>query len=340
MKTFASDNYSGVHPEVMNALARANHGHAGSYGNDEYTKRTVDKFKDIFGKDIDVFFVYNGTGANVLGLSSLTQPFHSILCSEHAHILVDESTAPETFTGCRLVPVPSRQGKISPDELEKKIQRVGDQHHPQPRVVSLSQATEYATVYHPDEVKAISTLAKKNNLYLHMDGARIANAAVYLDQEFSTFTRDAGVDVLSFGGTKNGMMFGEAVIFFNTELAKSFIYRRKQGMQLHSKTRFIAAQFEALLSTDLWKRNAGHANAMAALLAREVSGIKGVTITQPVEANGVFATLPAGIITSLQHENFFYIWNEARSEVRWMCSWDTTEEDVKTFSEKLRKLVS
>ena len=341
MKAFASDNYSGVHPEVMDALMRANKDHAGAYGNDEYTTRATQKFKDIFGNDIEVFFVYNGTGANVLGLNALTQSFHAILCSEFAHINVDESTAPEKFTGCRLVPVSSQHGKIYPDKIENRIQRLGDQHHPQAKVISISQATEYATVYTLDEIKAISSLAKKHNLYLHMDGSRIANAAVYLNQEFAAFTRDAGVDVLSFGGTKNGMMFGEAVIFFKPELAQSFSYQRKQAMQLHSKTRFIAAQFEALLSNDLWKRNAQHTNAMATLLAKAVSDIKGVTITQPVQANGVFAVLPKNIIIhTLQQDQFFYVWNEALSEVRWMCSWDTTEEEVKQFAARLRKLVS
>jgi threonine aldolase len=340
MKAFASDNYSGVHPEVMDALVRANKEHVGSYGNDEYTERAVQKFKTFFGNNIEVFFVYNGTGANVLGLGALTQSFHSVLCSEFAHIYVDESTAPETFTGCRLVPVPSKHGKIYPEQIESKIQRVGDQHHPQAKVISISQATEYATVYTADEIKAISALAKKHNLYLHMDGSRIANAAVHLNQDFAAFTRDAGVDVLSFGGTKNGMMFGEAVIFFNPELAKSFTYQRKQGMQLHSKTRFIAAQFEALLTNDLWKRNAQHTNTMATHLAKEVSNIKGVTVTQPVHANGVFAILPKNIIPALQQDHFFYVWNEALSEVRWMCSWDTTEEEVKSFSLKLSKLLS
>lgn len=340
MKAFASDNYSGVHHEVFDALIRTNQEHVGSYGNDEYTARAVQKFKTFFGNNIEVFFVYNGTGANVLGLSSLTQSFHAILCSEFAHIYVDESTAPETFTGCRLVPVPSVHGKIYPDQIESKIQRVGDQHHPQAKVISISQATEYATVYTAEEIKAISILAKKYNLHLHMDGSRIANAAVHLNQDFAAFTRDVGVDVLSFGGTKNGMMFGEAVIFFNPELAKSFAYQRKQGMQLHSKTRFIAAQFEALLTNELWKRNAQHTNAMATLLAKEVGSIKGVTITQPVHANGVFATLPKNIIPALQQENFFYVWNEVTSEVRWMCSWDTTEEEVKGFALKLKKLIS
>ncbi|HEY9048730.1 MAG TPA: low specificity L-threonine aldolase [Ohtaekwangia sp.] len=337
-KTFASDNYSGVHPEVMEALLRANTGHAGSYGADEYTERAIAKFKTYFGNDIEVYFAYNGTGANVLGLSSLTRSFNSIICSDLAHINVDESTAPEKFLGCKLVTIPTKDGKIYPHEIENKIQRVDDQHHPQAGVISISQSTEYGTVYTIEEVKAIAAVAKKNNLYFHMDGSRIANAAVSLGKDFASFTRDAGVDVLSFGGTKNGMMFGEAVIFFNPAPAKYFKYIRKQGMQLHSKMRFISAQFEALLSNDLWKRNAGHCNNMAKLLEQELR-TSGIEITQPVYANGIFAILPPAIIPALQEQNYFYIWNERTYEVRLMCSFDTTEEEIKNFGSKLRELL-
>jgi threonine aldolase len=338
--TFASDNYAGVHPEIMEALTKANQGHAASYGADEFTTRAIHKFKEHLGESIEVFFAYNGTGANVLGLSSVTQSFHSILCSELAHINVDESTAPEKFTGCKLLPVPTRDGKIYPADVEKRIIRIDDQHHPQAKVISISQTTEYGTVYTVDEVKALSALAKKYNLYLHMDGSRISNASVSLNKSFIDFTRDAGVDVLSFGGTKNGMMFGEAVVFFNPELCRSFKYIRKQGMQLHSKMRFISAQFEALLSDDLWKRNATHSNAMAKLLEKELRQTPAVKITQAVEANGVFAILPEGTIPELQKEHFFYVWNDQTSEVRLMCSFDTKEEEVKNFGKKLRELAA
>jgi threonine aldolase len=337
--TLASDNYAGVHPEIFEALRHANEGHSPSYGTDPYTERAIKKFQDFFGQDIEVYFAYNGTGANVLGLSALTRSFDAIICSDLAHINVDESTAPEKFTGCKLLTIPTRDGKIYPREIEEKIQRTGDQHHPQARVISISQSTEYATVYTPNEIKSISHIARKHNLLLHMDGARLSNAAVGLREEFRAITRDAGVDVLSFGGTKNGMMFGEAIIFFTAGLAKDFKYIRKQGMQLHSKMRFISSQFEALLTNDLWRRNAEHANKMAALLEVEIRKVKKAEITQPVQANGVFVKLPAEIVPELQEHCFFYVWNEKNSEVRLMCSFDTTEENIRSFGNKLRSLL-
>lgn len=321
----------------MDALAAANRGHAASYGADEYTERAVALFRSFFGETAEVQFAYNGTGANVLGLSALTHSFHSVICSDLAHINVDESTAPEKFTGCKLVTIPTRDGKIYPDEIEARIQRLDDQHHPQARVISISQTTEYATVYSVDEVRAIARVARKYNLYLHMDGSRLSNAAVSLGCSFREFTVDAGVDVLSFGGTKNGMMFGEAVIFFKPELAKHFKYIRKQGMQLHSKMRFISCQFEALLSNDLWKRNAAHANRMARLLEAELRGA-GIQLTQAVNANGIFAIMPTALTEAMQQENFFYVWNDKTSEVRLMCAFDTKEETVKNFGKKLREL--
>jgi threonine aldolase len=338
-RTFASDNYAGVHPEIMEALLKANQGHAASYGADPYTQSAIAQFKKYFGNDIDVYFAYNGTGANVLGLSALTQSFNAVICSDLAHINVDESTAPEKFTGCKLLTIPTKDGKIYADEVKARIQRLDDQHHPQARVISISQTTEYGTVYSRDEIKALSDVAKKYNLFLHMDGSRIANAAASLDLSFREFTRDAGVDVLSFGGTKNGMMFGEAVVFFNPGHAQYFKYLRKQGMQLHSKMRFIGAQFAALLSNDLWKRNASHANAMAKMLEKELRKFSCITITQPVEANGIFAIMPKAIIPALQETCFFYVWNERTSEVRLMCAFDTEEQDIQKFSERLKKLL-
>jgi threonine aldolase len=337
MKTFASDNYSGVHPEIMSALQKANAGHAGSYGNDNYTAGAVEKFREHFGSDVEVFFVYNGTAANVLGLTGLTESFNSILCSEWAHINVDESTAPEKFLGCKLVTIPSTDAKVT--ATQEKIQRIGDQHHPQVKVISISQATEYATVYTVDELRALSAVARDNNMYFHMDGSRISNAAVTLGKSFREFTRDAGIDVLSFGGTKNGLMFGEAIVFFNPELANNFMYVRKQGMQLASKMRFISAQFEALLTNELWKKNASHTNALAKLLGAELSKIPGIKLTQKIEANGVFAVFPHHIIEPLQKEYPFYTWVEKINEVRLMCSWDSTEEEVKKFVESVWKLV-
>ncbi len=339
MKTFASDNYSGVHPEIMQAIIKANHEHTGSYGNDEYTEKAINKFKEYFGDDIEVFFVYNGTGANVLGLSALTRSFNSVICADGAHINVDESTAPEKFLGCKLVTIPSADGKITAKEAEEKIQRLDDQHHPQAKVISISQTSEYSTVYTVEEVKALSAVAKKYNLYLHMDGSRISNAAVALNKSFREFTKDAGVDVLSFGGTKNGLMFGEAIIFFRKELAENFKYIRKQGMQLNSKMRFISSQFEALLSNDLWKRNAIHTNGLAKLLEKGLNGIPGVTITQKVQGNGMFLILPPAIVPELQNAFPFYTWNRP-DEVRLMCSWDTTEEEVHQFVALVKKLLS
>lgn len=337
--TFASDNYAGVHPEIMEALLKANIGHMGSYGADTYTEKAIAQFRKYFGDDTEVFFAYNGTGANVLGLSTLTRSFESIICSDLAHINVDESTAPEKFMGCKLITIPTKDGKIYPADVEQKIQRLDDQHHPQAKVVSISQTTEYGTVYTEAEVKAISAVAKKHQLYFHMDGSRISNAAVSLEQDFKSFTRDAGVDVLSFGGTKSGMMFGEAILFFNPSLAANFKYIRKQGMQLHSKMRFISAQFEALLSNDLWRRNAAHSNAMARKLEAGIRNVKGAEITQAVDANGVFVKLPAAVIPELQKENFFYVWNDNTLEVRLMCSFDTREEDINSFVEKLDALM-
>ena len=339
-KTLASDNYSGVHPAIMQALLQANEGHAASYGADEYTAAAVAQFRKHFGHDSEIFFVYNGTGANVMGLATLTRSFHSILCAELAHINVDESTAPEKFLGCRLVPVPAPDGKMSARSIEEKIIRLGDQHHPQAKVISLSQTTEYGTVYSIAELERIATVAEKYNLYFHMDGSRISNAAVALKENFVSFTRDVGVDVLSFGGTKNGMMFGEAVVVFNPELATEFHYVRKQGMQLHSKMRFIGAQFSALLMDDLWKKNAEHSNRMARLLETELKKIRHVEITKPVDANVVFAILPPEMIPLLQEKTFFYVWNDRLNEVRLMCSWDTSSEEIMYFAKQLKALAN
>lgn len=340
IKSFASDNYAGAHPEVMEALAKANADHQISYGEDGYTTRAKDLFKNIFGNDVEVFFVYNGTGANVLGLSSLTQSFNSIICSDCAHISVDESTAPEKFTGCKLVTIPSPNGKITARQVLDKVQRVGDQHHPQAKVISISQSTEFGTVYSVEEIKALSAVAKGKEMYLHMDGSRIANAAVSLGKDLRSITRDAGVDVLSFGGTKNGLMFGEAVVYFRPELATSVKYLRKQAMQLHSKMRFITCQFEALLTNDLWKKSATHSNEMAKKLAAGLMKFPQVKITQSVDANGIFATMPANVIPELQQRYPFYVWNEKTHEVRLMCSWDTTEEDVKGLITALGELLN
>ncbi len=269
----------------------------------------------------------------------MTRSFQSIICPEGAHINVDESTAPETFLGCKLVTLPAPDGKISATQVRDRIQRLGDQHHPQAKVISISQASEYGTVYTAEEIKALSTVAREHRMLLHMDGSRLANAAVTLGQNFIDFTKNAGVDVLSFGGTKNGLMFGEAIVFFRPDLATDFMYIRKQGMQLASKMRFIAAQFDALLTNDLWKTNASHTNSLAQKLGSELSKIRGITVTQKIQANGVFAIFPAAIIEPLQKEYPFYTWNEKINEVRLMCSWDSREAEIDKFVARVKSLV-
>ena len=323
----------------MNAIAAANDGHVIAYGSDPFTERALKKFREHLGKDVEVFFVFGGTGANVLGLQAATRSHHAIICAETAHIYVDECGAPEKFTGCKLLPLQTPDGKIRPEQIPPLLHEVGFEHHVQPRVISVSQATEMGTVYSVPELKRLAEFAHTHDMFLHVDGARISNAAASLGKSLKAITRDAGADVLSFGGAKNGMMYGEAVVFFDRELAKDFKYTRKQGMHLPSKMRFISAQFEALLSNDLWRQNAQHANHMAQLLAQELAKIPAIEITQAVQANGVFARLPRKHIEPLQKHYFFYVWNEERSEVRFMTSFDTTEEDIRSFIRLVRKTV-
>lgn len=343
MKTargFASDNYSGIHPRILEAIQKANLDHASSYGNDEYTTRAVKKFKEHFGEDVDVYFVYNGTGANVLGLKAITDSFNSIICAETAHLNVDECGAPEKFTGCKLLTVPTNDGKLSIEKIKHHVRGFGDQHQTQPKVISITQSTELGTVYSLKEVKELADYAHEYNMLLHVDGARISNAAASLNNSLKEITFDLGVDLLSFGGTKNGMMFGEAVVFRNKELSRNFAFIRKQGMQLASKMRYVSAQFEEILSNNLWLKNAQHANMMAKKLADAVKNMPPIKITQNVEANGVFCILPKQYIAKLQEECFFYVWNEQTSEVRWMCSFDTTEQDIHDFVELLKKVLN
>ena len=336
-RSFASDNNAGVHARVMEAIAAANDGHEVAYGDDPYTARALALFRKHLGKDVEVFFVFGGTGANVLGLKAMTQSHHAIICAETAHIYVDECGAPEKVTGCKLLPVMTPDGKLRVEQITPLLHDVGFEHHVQPRVISISQATEMGTVYTQREMKTLAAFAHDHNMLLHVDGARIANAAASLNVNLRAITRDAGVDVLSFGGAKNGMMYGEAVVFFDRMLANDFKYMRKQGTHLPSKMRFISAQFEALLSGDLWRENAQHANQMAQLLAQELGKISQIRITQKVEANGVFAVVPKKYIAKLQKKYFFYVWNEQTSEVRFMTSFDTTEDDVKDFVLLVRK---
>jgi threonine aldolase len=339
LRSFASDNNAGVHPEVLKAIATVNQGHVVGYGDDPYTASAVRVFKRIFGDAIEVFFVFNGTAANCLGLKALTKSYEAISCSEAAHINNDECGAPEKFTGCKLIPIPTKDGKLTVEAVKGAWHGIGDEHHVQPRVISITQATEMGTIYRPEEIRALAGFAHGHKMFLHVDGARIANAAAALGLSLRQCTRDLGVDVLSFGATKNGAMGAEAVVFFDPALAGDFKFYRKQGMQLASKMRFLAAQFEALFKNDLWLRNAQHANRLAQLLKREVSTIPKVKVVYKVEANGVFAQIPRSAIAKLQKRYFFYVWNEQQSVVRWMCSWDTTEADVRQFAEFVKRTV-
>lgn len=338
-KGFASDNNSGIHPDILTAIAEANCGHATGYGGDIYTEKAEQKFKEIFGGDADVFFVFNGTGANVLALSTLTRSFNSVICAETAHIQEDECGAPEKFTGCKLLTVETPDGKLSPELVAPHLRGFGFEHHAQPKVISIAQTTEMGTLYKPAEIKSLADLAHSRQMFLHLDGARISNAAAALGMNFRAFTRDCGVDALSFGGTKNGMMMGEAVVFFNPQLTDEVKYLRKQAMQLFSKMRFVSAQFIAYLENDLWKQNALHANRMAQMLAAEIGKIPEIRITQKVESNGVFAIVPQHIIQPLQEQFFFYMWNEAANEVRWMTAFDTTEDDITNFVSAIKALI-
>jgi threonine aldolase len=332
IRSFASDNNAGVHPEVLKAILIANQGHAVGYGDDPYTASAVRKFKQHFGLDTEVFIVFNGTAANCLGLKALTNSYHAVICGEAAHIYADECGAPEKFTGCKLIPVPVTNGKLTVEAVTHACHGVDDPHHVQPRVVSITQSTEVGTVYKPEEINALARFAHQHGMFLHMDGARIANAAASLGQSLRQATRELGVDVLSFGGTKNGALGAEAVVFFDRKLAHDFLYLRKQGMQLASKMRFISAQFDALFTGDLWLKSAQHANRMAQLLQKQLRTIPQVKIIYKVEANGIFAKIPRAAISRLQKRYFFYVWNEQQSIVRWMCSFDTTEQDVRQFA--------
>ena len=338
-RSFASDNNAGIHPEMIEAINAANDGHVIAYGDDPFTARAEKLFQKHFGRDVAVFFVFGGTGANVLGLKAITKSHQAIVCAETAHVNVDECGAPENVTGCKLIALNTPDGKLRIDQIKPLLHAFGNEHHVQPRVISVSQATEMGTVYTKKELKELASFAHDNGMLLHVDGARIANAAVSLNTSLKDITADAGVDVLSFGGTKNGMMYGEAVVFFDKKLATDFKYIRKQGTHLPSKMRFISAQFEALLSNDLWRRSAAHANRMAQTLANELTKLPQIKLTQAVQSNGVFATIPSKFIPQLQKKYFFYVWNEEISEVRLMASFDTTEEDIQDFIGVVRRVV-
>lgn len=336
---FGSDNHAGVLPEALAAIAAANEGHAESYGHDALTERLAARFREELGEAAHAFPVFNGSGANVLCLRALLQPWQGVICAETAHLNVDETGAPEAW-GIKLLPVPTPDGKLTPELVATRVVRIGDEHAVQPRIVSISQSTEMGTLYALDEVRALADHAHEHGLLLHMDGARITNAAAALGVTLREATTDLGVDVLSFGGTKAGLLAGEAVVVLSEDASAAMPYLRKQTLQLASKMRFVSAQLEALLEGELWRRAAGHANAMAQRLADAVRDIDGVQLTQEPQANAVFAILGPGVADALRERWFFYDWDERRGEVRWMCSWDTTEADVDAFAADVAAAVS
>ncbi len=334
---FGSDNHSGVSPEILQAIADANSGHALAYGDDEWCRKAEETFRMHFGQQAQVYFVFNGTGANVLSIDLMCRSHEAVVCAETAHINVDECGAPQRVVGCRLLTVDTPDGKLTPELVRTRLHGFGFEHHSQPKAISITQSTELGTLYTLDEVRALADLAHTCGMYLHMDGARLANAAVALGCSLKEASSDCGVDILSFGGTKNGMLMGESVVVLNPALAGDVKYRRKQMTQLASKMRYTAAQFDAYLSTGLWQRNAAHSNDMARRLEEEVRRVPGVEVIYPVQANGVFARLPRQAWQRLQQDFFFYDWDYDHDEVRWMCSFDTTEEDIAAFAEALRE---
>ncbi len=334
---FGSDNHSGVSPEVIEAIAMANSEHALAYGDDEYTKRLEELFKETFGQQARVYLVFNGTGANVLSIDAMCRSHEAVVCAETAHINVDECGAPQRVVGCRLLTVDTPDGKLTPALVKTRLHGFGFEHHSQPKAISISQPTELGTLYTLDEIKVLADLAHEYNMYLHVDGARLANAAVALGCSFKEMTTDLGVDALSFGGTKNGLLMGESCVLLNPALDVDMKYRRKQMTQLASKMRFMAAQMICYLESGIWRRNAEHSNAMAQLLRREVEKVEGVKIMYPVQVNSVFVQLSTAVWHRLQERYFFYDWDEAADVVRWMCSFDTTEEDIHAFVAALKE---
>ncbi|MEO6150640.1 MAG: aminotransferase class I/II-fold pyridoxal phosphate-dependent enzyme [Mucilaginibacter sp.] len=335
--SFSSENFACVQQDIMQALIDTNTGHVASYGNDEYTAATIELLKVHFGDYIDVYFTFNGTGANNFGLACVTERHHAIFCADKSHLFVDESTAPETFIACRLYPVESVNGKINVDSLESKIRRCGDIHHPQGKIVSLTQPTEYGTVYTLGELKAIKAVCTKNNLLLHIDGARFFNAAVHLNKSLKEMSSLAGVDILTLGGTKLGMMFGEAVIFFNPASSVPYKFTLKRSMQLASKNRFIAVQFQRLFLNDLWQKVATHTNRLAKLFEKQVQDIPLVKIAYPVETNAVFLKMPKSLYLKMQRYADFYYWDEQSEVARFVFSFSNTVEEVMEFSKYLRE---
>jgi threonine aldolase len=338
--SFASDNAAGVSPAVMEAIVAANGGAALAYGDDAWTRDAEAAFRDLFGAPVETFLCWGGTGANVVGLACVLHPWQAVVATDSAHIVVDECGAPTRFTGSTLIPVPHVEGKLRPEAVDPYLEWLGTEHHPQPAVLAISQATEWGTVYTVDEIAELCELAHRNGMVVHLDGARIANAVVATGADVATMVRDAGVDVMTFGLTKNGGMYGEAVVFVRPELGERARFVRKQSGQLASKARFAAAQVRALLEGDLWLDNARHANAMAARLAERVGAIDGVDVLHPPAANSVFVRLPTAAVAPLQEWSFFWEWDLPDSVVRWMTSFATTDEDVDRFVAGVEAIVA
>lgn len=339
MRSFGSDNHSGICPEILKAIADANADHALAYGDDEYTQRLTARIRTHFGETASPYLVFNGTGANMLCIDAMCRSHEAVVCAETAHINVDECGAPQRIVGCRLLTVDTPDGKLTPALVRTRLHGFGFQHHSQPRAISITQPTELGTCYTLDEIRALADLAHEYNMYLHIDGARLANAAATLNCSLRALTTDAGADCVSLGGTKNGLLMGECAVILNPELDNQLPYRRKQMAQLGSKMRYMATQMDRYLQDDLWRRNAEHSNAMAQRLYQAVKDLPGIRIVYPVEANSVFVQLARSIWTKLQEDYFFYDWIEDDNIVRWMCSFDTTQEDIDLFVAKLQSLL-
>lgn len=338
MRSFGSDNHSGVHRDILSAISEANKDHVIAYGDDPYTEKVSQKIKQLFGEQAHFFPMFNGTGANICALRACLQPYHAIIAPETGHIFVDECGAPEWLTGAAVKSVSTPDGKVRPEMLHPFFHHFGFEHHSQPKVLYISQLSELGTAYTIAEIKALADLLHQHNMYLHMDGARIANAAATLGVSFKEITTDAGVDILSFGGTKNGMMLGESVITFRPELAENMKYIRKQSTQLYSKMRFCSAQFHAYLENDLWLQNARHANKMAQMLRSELEKVSSIQFTQPTDGNILLLKMEPDMIEKLLQKHFFYIWDEMTHEIRLVTSWDTTEEDVQALISDVKNI--
>ncbi len=334
--SFASDNSAGVHPAVLAALEAANHGHVLAYGDDDLTRRVEQRFRELFGADVEVYLVWGGTGANVLSLATMLGPAQAVVATDFSHIAVDETGAPERILGAKIIDLPAPDGRLRPEQIEELAHLLGVEHHAQPGVVSITQSSEIGTVYAPDDIAALADVAHHHRMGLHVDGARIANATAALGGDLRSFTVDAGVDVISFGGTKNGMMYGEAVVYLDPAYAQAARYVRKQVTQLPSKMRYVAAQFDALLAGDRWLELADHANAMTLDLYQRVKDVPGVDLDGPPAVNSLFPRLPREMATRLQAWCPFYDWDVHTGQVRWMTAWDTTPDDVARFAAGVR----